>query len=318
MNAVTPPEISVVMTSYNHAPFIADAVESVLAQSMTEWELIIVDDGSTDSSQDIIRSYMRKDARLRFFQHQHGDNRGLPATLHLGLDNVRGRYVAFLESDDAWRADCLEKRLRRLRESGADAVFNHIELVGDEAGKIGDLPLVEGVRKRFKRYPAAFHLWDKLLFVNVIPTFSCIMLKAEALAEVACTPPVSRWLDWWLWLQAAVTVRFTYLDEPCTFWRRHDTSYNRKRTVWGYFHDSKAMWRAIRQAIPKWKDRQPRELRNLPALPFYFYLALRLGHMAGMNGPIGLARRVLSKFGFLDLLKTRRNQRLFVSGRNRN
>jgi glycosyltransferase involved in cell wall biosynthesis len=262
------------------------------------WELIIVDDGSTDSSHGIIKRYTEKDTRLRFFQHPYGANRGLPATLRLGLDNVRGRYVAFLESDDAWRSNCLEKRLLRLRESGADAVFNHIELVGDKAGKTGDLPLVEGVRERFRRYPANFYLGDKLFFVNVIPTFSCIMLKAEALAEAALIPPVSRWLDWWLWLQVAATGRFTYLDEPCTFWRRHGMSYNRKRDVRGYFNDSKAMWRAMRQAVPKWNDGRLQGLRSLPALPFYVYLLLRLGHMAGMNGPMGLTRRILSKFGF--------------------
>lgn len=304
MNPAAFPEVSVVMASYNHAQFIAASIESVLAQDMPDWELVIVDDGSTDSSKDIIRRYAEKDSRLRFFQHPHGENRGLPATLSLGLEQARGRYVAFLESDDEWRAGCLGKRLRRLRESGADAVFNHIEVVGDEVGKTGDLSMVEGVRKRLKKYPAAFCLWDKLCFVNVIPTFSCIMLKREALAGADLASPVSRWLDWWLWLQVAAAARFTYLDERCTVWRRHKTSYNRSRDVRSYIRDSEAMWRAMRHAAPQWGEGRPCGPRPFPGLPFSLYLLVRLAHMAEMSGPLGLTRRALCKFTPVSVTKT--------------
>lgn len=292
----SPPEVSVIMASYNHAHFIASAIESVLAQSMSSWELIIVDDGSTDSSQDVICQYTEKDSRLRFFQHPYDQNLGLPATLDLGLQSARGQYVAFLESDDEWRVDCLEKRLQRLRESGADVVLNHIEIVEDKAGKTGDLYLVEGIRKHLKRYQTIFYLWEKLHFINVIPTFSCIMLKREALAKVDLIPPVSRWLDWWLWLQVSEIACFTYMDVRCTVWRRHRRSYNRRRDVRAYIKDSKAMWRAMRHFAPKWREKPPCGLWLFLSLPFSFYLLVRLAHMTRINGLLGLIRRTLSKF----------------------
>lgn len=296
--AIEAPEVSVIMASYNYERFIAVAIESVLAQSISNWELIIVDDGSVDSSTDVIRSYLGRDARIRFFQHPGNVNLGLPATLRLGLEQVRGSHVAFLESDDAWRPDCLEKRLVCLRSSGADAVFNHIEIMErDDAGKSGDSILVEMTRRRFGKYPAAFQLLEQLVFSNSIPTFSCIMLKVEMLAQADLRAPVPRWLDWWLWLEAASKGCFSYLDEPCTLWRRHALSYNHKRKTGDYSNDSRKMWAAMREAIPKWRAQLPLRLRLLLRLPFHVYLALRFLHMTVTSGPKGMARRLCSKFG---------------------
>jgi glycosyltransferase involved in cell wall biosynthesis len=293
MNAVKPPEVSVVMTSYNYAHFIAAAIESVVAQSLSSWELIIVDDGSTDSSPDIIRRYAEEDARIFFFQHPHEENCGIAASLRLGLEHVRGQYVAFLESDDMWSADCLEKRLARLRTSGADVVFNHIEILGGaKGGKHPDTFFVEKIRDRFMAYPPVFQLRATLLGGNVIPTLSCAMLKTEGITQIDFAVPVKRWLDWWLWLQIAASGSFTYLDAPCTLWRRHEASYNHKRTVRGYFNDSKAMWNAMRNLVPQWYRGKLRVFLNLP---FPFYLPFRFLHIARTNGSTGMMWRMLSK-----------------------
>ena len=304
MNAVKPPEVSVVMTSYNYAHFIGAAIESVIAQSLPSWELIIVDDGSTDFSPDIIRRYAEKDARIFFFQHPHGENRGLAATLRLSFEHVRGQYVAFLESDDMWSADCLEKRLVRLRTSGADVVFNHIEILGaSKSGKNSDTFFVERVRDRFMAYPPVFQLRDSLLGGNVIPTFSCVMLKTERVTQIDFAVPVKRWLDWWFWLQVAASGSFTYLDAPCTLWRRHETSYNHTCTIRGYFNDSKAMWSAMRTAVPRWYKNT---LRVPLSLPFLFYLPFRFWHIVRANGPTGMMRRMLSKFRSAQVSTTER------------
>lgn len=290
------PEISIIMASYNYARFICEAIDSVLAQSVTNWELIIVDDGSTDESLAVIKSYCDKDKRLSLHQHADAANHGLPCTLELALKQVRGRYIAFLESDDAWTPDCLEKRLERLKYSGADAVFNHITVFGENVSeKTGDVILVYAAYKKFQHSPKGFQLQNRLLFENCIPTFSCIMLKAAMLAGVDMAAPVPRWLDWWMWQQAASKGNFTYLDAACTRWRMHAGSYNRKRGFSAFCTDARLMWRAFRLSVPKWRVSLSVYERGFLAMPFIVPLGLRFLSVLQSSGLKGLSRRILSK-----------------------
>src|SRR5262245_1919419 len=90
------PTVSVVIPVYARAAFVGAAVDSVLAQTFPSFEIVVVDDGSTDRSREIIRAY--RDPRVRLICHPH--NRGIPAARNTGIDAARGDYVAFLDSDD--------------------------------------------------------------------------------------------------------------------------------------------------------------------------------------------------------------------------
>jgi len=102
-------KISILIASYNYAQYIEEAINSVINQSYQNWELIIVDDGSSDNSLEIIKSYCEKDSRIKLFQHENNQNNGLKETILLGLENVMGDWVAFLESDDVFMPDNLAK-----------------------------------------------------------------------------------------------------------------------------------------------------------------------------------------------------------------
>lgn len=110
MNAPTP-RVSAIIIFLNEARFLAEAIESVLAQTFPDWELLLVDDGSSDGSSDIARDYAaRHSDRIRYLAHEGHANRGMSASRNLGLDHARGRYVGFLDGDDVWTARKLEEQ----------------------------------------------------------------------------------------------------------------------------------------------------------------------------------------------------------------
>ena len=126
------PVVSVVMPAHNAERFIAEAVESVRGQTLTEWELLVVDDCSSDSTPDILKRAAEKDGRIRVLRNEA--NRGAAASRNRALLESRGRYVAFLDSDDVWDATKLEKQVRCAEESGAGIVYCSYALV-DESGR---------------------------------------------------------------------------------------------------------------------------------------------------------------------------------------
>ena len=121
------PLVSVLVASYNYEPYLGMAIQSVLDQSCPHFELLIIDDGSTDGSVALAESYAAKDVRISVVRHPDGKNHGLPATLALGIALARGKYIAFLESDDLWEPECLAQRLGALEDSNAGVVFNAVE-----------------------------------------------------------------------------------------------------------------------------------------------------------------------------------------------
>ncbi len=91
------PKVSVIIPSYNRRPMLKEAVDSVLAQDFEDFELIVVDDGSTDGTTDEIKAY---GGRVKLFRHP--ENRGVSAGRNSGIVHARGKYIGFLDSDDLW------------------------------------------------------------------------------------------------------------------------------------------------------------------------------------------------------------------------
>lgn len=115
------PLISFISPNYNRAEFIADTLDSLLAQSDPRWENIIVDDGSTDHSVEIITSYCRRDPRFRFYRRER-QPKGACTCRNIGVAQSRGRYVVFLDTDDLAEPFCVEQRLSTM-EANRDLDF---------------------------------------------------------------------------------------------------------------------------------------------------------------------------------------------------
>lgn len=138
-SAATNPVISVIIPTFNRAHFIGDAIRSILRQSFTDFELLVIDDGSTDRTADVVGAI--DDGRIRLIGHDR--NHGIPAARNTGLEHARGRFIAWLDSDDISRPTRLEEQLRYLdRHPG-------IEMVGACAGKIRS----DGGRQKGVRVP---------------------------------------------------------------------------------------------------------------------------------------------------------------------
>lgn len=219
-------KISVITASYNYAQYIEEAINSVINQSYQDWELIIVDDGSSDNSVEIIKSYCEKDSRIKLFQHDGGQNKGLKETILLGLGHVTGDWVAFLESDDVFAPENLQKKVEIIeKHPDVKLIFN----------KMGYLCETEEGKKQIKFHDKKQHKLAKTRFPqnmfyqfyirNMILSFSCVMVNAQTLKSADFDTPNDIMIDWWLWINLAYENDFYYLDEELTTWRLHDNSY---------------------------------------------------------------------------------------------
>lgn len=118
--------ISIITPCFNGAQTISETIESVLNQRHQNWEMIIVDDVSTDASPAIIRSYAAKDARIRYLRTDAPS--GSPALpRNIGIDNARGRFIAFLDADDVWLPEKLEKQVAFMTERNCPLSYSYYE-----------------------------------------------------------------------------------------------------------------------------------------------------------------------------------------------
>lgn len=133
--------VSIIVPVYNAGAFIEDTIRMVLAQTYTQWELLLVDDCSKDDSRAKIEAFCGRDERIRLIARAR--NGGAAEARNMGMDNAGGRYIAFLDADDVWLPEKLEKELRFMEEKNAAFAFTAYEF-GDEAargtGKIVNVP----------------------------------------------------------------------------------------------------------------------------------------------------------------------------------
>ena len=128
--------ISIIMPMHNSATFVGEAIESVLAQSYREWELIIVDDESTDASVSIVEAYAQKDSRIRLFRNPKPIK--MPsAPRNMGLSMAKGRYIAFLDSDDMWLPEKLTQQIPLMQNPQVAIVYSNYEKMTESGKKTG-------------------------------------------------------------------------------------------------------------------------------------------------------------------------------------
>lgn len=130
------PLVSVIVPAYNAQAYIDTAVRSVLAQTMPELEVLVLDDCSTDDTAARIRQLAQTDPRVRPVFNE--ENMGVAKTRNKGLDMAAGEYVALLDADDFWYPDKLEKQLAVIQSTGADLVYSGYALVDNNGEKIKD------------------------------------------------------------------------------------------------------------------------------------------------------------------------------------
>lgn len=118
--------VSIITPCYNARTTIAETIESVMAQTYNDWELLVIDDCSTDNSAEIIKQYCAKDARIRYLRTDTPS--GSPALpRNIGIDNARGRFIAFLDADDVWLPEKLEKQVAFMTARNCPLSYSYYE-----------------------------------------------------------------------------------------------------------------------------------------------------------------------------------------------
>ena len=188
--------VSVIMPTYNCAAFIAESVRSVLAQQYTHWELIITDDCSKDNTRDVLAPYLAKYPNIRYTCL--GKNSGPAAARSTALKQARGRYVAFLDSDDLWTPDKLSKQLAFMQQTGAVFSSTGYELI-EEGGKSKGVALIPPEKTDYK----------KMLRLSCPVGNSTILYDRSVLGEQV-VPAIKKRNDFALWLQLLHTAPACY------------------------------------------------------------------------------------------------------------
>lgn len=219
-------KISIITTSYNYEEYIKETIESVLAQTYTNWEMIIVDDGSKDNSINTIKEYCKKDKRIKLYQHKNAENKGIVESVKLGVEKSTTDWIVFLESDDTICPEYLETKIEVIKKHpDVKFIFNDVNMFGDKE-RIKEYQkhfiISKGILSQYS-YPT--NLLKHFIGINLVPTFSVVMLNKEILKDIDYNVKFKPILDWYLWAQLAVDNKFYYIDEKLTNWRMHKNSY---------------------------------------------------------------------------------------------
>lgn len=206
------PAVSVVIPTYNHARFLTGALQSVVNQTFTSWEALVINNYSEDDTEQVVHSF--NDPRITLVNFR---NHGIIAAgRNEGIRRSRGTYVAFLDSDDVWRPRKLELTVETL-EAGADLVCHAEEWVGG------------GLAPRTMQYgPAAMATWRNLLLRQNCISTSATTVRRSALIDVGLfdeNPSFVTAEDYELWMRIArAGNRIAFLDEVLGEYRRHESN----------------------------------------------------------------------------------------------
>ena len=225
-------KVSIIMPSYNYALYIKEAIESILKQTYKNWDLIIIDDASTDFSLNIINEYVKKDSRIKLIINEK--NLGLAATLKKAVNLADGDWIAFLESDDILLPESIEEKVKA-SNLGAELIFTDVELFEDKEmaasfeeyyNKINKYLVELDYSKFIENFPQI------IAKSNIIPTFSCVMVKKELLKNCKFNPVCKSALDHYIWAQLSQN-KIYYINKKLTRWRLHKDSYiNKDNCSW--------------------------------------------------------------------------------------
>ena len=239
------PLISVIMACYNAAPYVEEAVSSALRQTYAHTEVIVVDDGSRDASPEIVKQLAEAHpGRVRL---EHLTHSGPYPARNLGLSHARGDYVAFLDADDWWREDCLEKLLATLQQSKADLAYCGWQNVG------------EHILNPEPHIPPAYETEDPVTaFLKSCPwpIHAALVRRSVLTAVGGFSERYFSSMDYDLWLRIlAHTGNIVRLPEVMAFYRWH-----------GDGQISATRWKQVMDAVQVRRDfvkRYPDKIKHL-------------------------------------------------------
>lgn len=210
--------VTVVIPAYNAERHVEAAIESVLAQTARDIEIIVVDDGSMDGTAKVVQRYGPSVRNLR------QENSGVAVARNRGISESRAKYVAFLDADDTWRPDKLEKQVEALRRRPEyRACHTAYALVDDQLRPLG-------IGRSPRR---SIILEDLILRGNVVGSICSVLCARELFDAVGgFDPALSQCADWDMWIRLGNLTDFLYLDEPLVTYRQHASNMSRNARLY--------------------------------------------------------------------------------------
>lgn len=199
--------VSIIMPTYNCGRFIKESIDSVLSQTFTNWELIIVDDCSNDDTQDIVHSYI--DPRIHYWQNEQ--NMGAALTRNKALRKAKGHYIAFLDADDLWLPTKLEQQIAFMKQNGYAFTYHEYTEIDEYSKPLG---IYVSGKKHVRPFDMYSCCWPGCLSVVYDQsTIGCIQI-----------PDIRKNNDSAMWLQAIQKEDCHLLSENLALYRRRKNS----------------------------------------------------------------------------------------------
>lgn len=207
------PTVSVCITSYNHAQYLPETLDSVLRQTYADFEIIVADDGSTDDSLTLLADYQRRyPEKVHCLWHPDHQNKGISATFNLAAQQARGDYLAWLGSDDIWLPEKLAKQVSFLSSQPESGMVYSPAFILDSTGRQYPQFIIGG-----EQYE---DVWRRLLVSNFICA-SAVLIRRACLDEVGLLDEELVYSDWELWIRIAARYRVGVVAEPLVLYRIH-------------------------------------------------------------------------------------------------
>lgn len=226
--------ISVIIPAYNSAHFLSDTLESVINQTYTQWECIIIDDGSTDNTKEVALIYCERDKRIKYIFKTNG---GLSSARNEGLRLATGDYIQFLDADDLIKAEKFEKQIDIFKKKpNIDICYSNFIFFDNESKMI--------LQKEEKwRLEIMGNIYEDFLFNwvkgGLIIPIHCPLIKHSFLKinNIKFDERIKAIEDWLFWLEISRQgARFSFVNEVYAIYRRHNSSmnYDNKKMMYNY------------------------------------------------------------------------------------
>lgn len=199
------PLVSIITPLYNSEKFIKETLESVLNQTYKNWEMIIVDDCSSDRSVEIVEKYQQKDERIKLLKNKK--NLGGAGARNRGIESARGKYIAFLDSDDLWKNNKLEKQIIFMEKNNVLFSYSNYERIGENG-------------ERLNIYSKIINkiTYKELLYQNIIGCLTAVY-NVEKLGKIFM-PNIRTGQDYALWLEILKKAEIAYgINENLAYYR---------------------------------------------------------------------------------------------------
>lgn len=234
------PLFSVIVPFHNAEKYLNNSILSITKQTLYQLEIILIDDGSSDNSLKIASQWLQKDKRISLLQHPNGINKGVSASRNLGIQNSKAEWIAFLDADDVWLPEKLERQYKIIQKHHHEnlvLLYGQAKVIDESGDLIDDKKLAKSHNPLHTIYGSGVPGFQKNAFKWTIkggfdaPT-STVVCKKELIKELHGFEEDMHFSeDAIMWYRMIEKGNLYFLEEPIAFYRVHQTQWNASATI---------------------------------------------------------------------------------------